>query len=130
DLRRAEPGRGERGDDLPRRQQHQLEPAGRRPRGEARGAGASPGPVLGRGEDCPMAESPTEAWATWFDGLPPAIAEELAQALIALAAEGIMTRPLHTGSASAGLSARVRRMKRTAELDAGTALTLAALTDL
>jgi hypothetical protein len=73
--------------------------------------------------------SPTGLWCDWFDGLTPAIAGELALALMHLA-PGSVLRPTPVPSdPTAGFTARVRSLAHTPMQDAGLALMLGALTD-
>jgi hypothetical protein len=69
-----------------------------------------------------MSASPTGLWCDWFDSLTPAIATELAGALIQLA-------PAVLGSTTEDFSARIRKLPAGSMDDAGTALILGALTD-
>ena len=73
--------------------------------------------------------SPTEAWCRWFDGLTPAIAGELAIALMHLSPGGSLRSPLATADPTDGFTQRIRRLAQNPMQDAGVALMLGALTD-
>ena len=76
-----------------------------------------------------MADSATEAYCQWFTHLAPAIADELAAALVQLFPGGALETPLVIERPSDGLVSRIRRLASSPHKDAGTALTLASLTD-
>src|SRR5687768_14182563 len=76
-----------------------------------------------------MAESATEAYCKWFEALPPAVADDLAIAVIHMFPGGQLAGPMITQRASEGLTAKLRRLASTPQFDAGVALTIAALTD-
>lgn len=76
-----------------------------------------------------MADSPTDLYCRWYETLAPAVAEELAIALIQLFPGGALESPIAITKASDGLLPRIRRMASTPPRDAGLALSLAAITD-
>ena len=73
--------------------------------------------------------SPTSLWCDWFDELTPAIAGELALALMHLAPGSVLRSSPMPIDPRDGFSARVRGLAQSPMQDAGVALMLAALTD-
>lgn len=74
--------------------------------------------------------SPTETYCEWFETLTPAVAEELAVALMQLFPGEMLKSTLLTSSPLDGFTPRLRRLASAAPVaDAGVALTVAALTD-
>lgn len=74
--------------------------------------------------------SPTETFCEWFETLTPAVAEELAVALMQLFPGGMLRSNLVTQSPLDGFTPRLRRLASGPPVaDAGVALALAALTD-
>jgi hypothetical protein len=73
--------------------------------------------------------SPTDLWCEWFDALTPAIAGELALALMHLAPGSVLRPSPVPVDPMEGFSARVRSLAHSPMQDAGMALMLGALTD-
>ena len=71
----------------------------------------------------------TEIYCTWFESLPPEIARELALSLMRLAPGGLLESAIMTADPLDGFVPRLKRLAQDPVRDAGTALTLATLTD-
>lgn len=71
----------------------------------------------------------TEIFCQWFESLPPEVARELALALMRLAPGGLLESSLLVNDPLDGFTPRLRRLATDPIRDAGTALTLATLTD-
>lgn len=71
----------------------------------------------------------TETYCAWFESLPPEIARELALSLMRLGPGGLLETSIMTADPLDGFVPRMRRLATDPLRDAGTALTLATLTD-
>jgi hypothetical protein len=73
--------------------------------------------------------SPTARWCEWFESLAPAVAGELAIALMHLSPGGVLRSSIMTQSPTDGFTQRIRRLAQNPMQDAGVAVMLASLTD-
>jgi len=77
-----------------------------------------------------MSTTPFDAYATWLEGLPPDLANELAAAVMQMFPGDLLTPTLATPNPTDGLLPRMRRLASTPAKEVGLLLTLTALTEL
>lgn len=76
-----------------------------------------------------MEETPLSAYRTWFEGLPPEMAKELALSLMQLYPAGALQPSLITSDPTAGFLQRIQRLAQTPKQVAGMALLLSEFTE-
>lgn len=77
-----------------------------------------------------MSTAPFEAYAEWFEALPPDLANELAAALMQTFPGDLLTPTLATPNPTDGLLPRMRRLAATPAKEIGLVATLKVLTQL